>query len=51
MSTGTDCIPGQVSAHFWTPSTSCALRGDLGRGWVAGGGPPVPRRSAVSRAP
>lgn len=34
----------QDSAQFWAPSTSCALRGDLGRGWVAGNGPSCPKQ-------
>lgn len=31
--------------------TPCALRGDLGRGWVPGDGLSCPREPAVSRAP
>lgn len=36
----------QVSAHFWTPSTFCALRGDLNRGWVAGDGFSYPKKAS-----
>lgn len=35
----------EVSAHFWTPSTSCALRGDLSWGWVAEDGLSCPKEA------
>lgn len=40
----------QVSAHFWTPSTFCALRGDPNRGWVAGDGFSYPKKASSERS-
>lgn len=40
----------QVSAHFWTPCPSCALRGDLSRAWVTGDGLSCPKEASSEQS-